>query len=109
MIIDVKGTDLDLTPSIKTYIEMRLEPVSHFLKRYEEEAKSEIHAFVEIARTTNHHKKGEVFYAEVTLELPKSVVRAEATDRDIRVAIDTVKDILKREIVKYKEKHSWKI
>jgi len=104
MIIDLKGTSLDLTSPIKEYIEKRLQPLSRFIKRHE--AKSETHLFVEIARTTKHHHKGNVFYAEVTLELPKSVLRAEATNSDIRSAIDEVKDILKREMKQYKEKHA---
>ncbi len=106
MIIDLKGTSLDLTSPIKEYVEKRFQPLSRFVKRYEE--KNEMHLFVEIARTTKHHHKGDVFYAEVTLELPKSVLRAEATNNDIRAAIDETKDILKRELTKYKEKHAFK-
>ena len=106
MSIDIKGTELELTLPIKEYIHMRFEPLSRFVKRYEE--KKEIRMFLEIARTTKHHHKGDVFYAEVTLELPKQVLRAEATSNDIRSAIDAVKDVLKREMTKYKETHSWK-
>ena len=106
MNINVKGTALDLTPSIKEYIETRLQPLGRFIKRYE--VKGEIHLFVEIARTTKHHHKGDVFYAEVTVELPKTVLRAESTNPDIREAIDQVKDILKRKMEQYKEKHAIK-
>lgn len=102
MIIDLKGTSLDLTGPIKEYIEKRLQPLSRFIKRHE--AKSESHLFVEIARTTKHHHKGDVFYAEATLELPKKVLRAEATNSDIRAAVDEVKNILKREMERYKER-----
>lgn len=106
MQIDIKGTELDLTPSLKEHIERKLSPLSKFLKRYEE--KAEIRMFVEIARTTRHHNKGDVFYAEATLELPKKILRAEATHNDARGAIDLLKDVLKREMEKYKEKNSWK-
>ncbi|MBI1984647.1 MAG: ribosome-associated translation inhibitor RaiA [Candidatus Wildermuthbacteria bacterium] len=106
MKINIKGTGLDLTPPLKEYIAKRLEPLSKFVKRYEE--KGEIQMFVEVARTTKHHHKGNVFYAEVTLELPKKVLRAEAIDSDVRSAIDRTKDILRREMESYKEKNAWK-
>lgn len=106
MHINIKGTELDVTPALSEYIAKRLEPLARFVKRYEE--KKEIQMFVEVARTTKHHKKGNVFYAEVTLELPGKMLRAEATDSDARAAIDLAKDIVKREMEEYKETHSWK-
>lgn len=106
MIIDIKGTALDLTPSIKEYIGKKLLPLARFVKRYEKAG--EVHLFIEIARTTRHHNKGNVFYAEITMGLPKIVLRAEANNVDIRAAIDNVKDIFKREIGKYKEKQESK-
>ncbi|MBI1971446.1 MAG: ribosome-associated translation inhibitor RaiA [Candidatus Wildermuthbacteria bacterium] len=106
MQLDIKGTELEITQELRTYAEKRLEPLWRFVKRYE--TNGETHMFVEIARTTKHHKKGNVFYAEATMALPKAVLRAEAEAPDSRAAIDTLKDILKREMKKYKEKNLWK-
>jgi len=39
------------------------------------------------------------------LDLPGKVLRAEHEDWDARVAVDQMKDKLKREIIKYKETH----
>ncbi len=105
MQINLKGTELDLTPSLKQYIEEKLAPLQKFVQRYEE--KTSIQLFVEVARTTKHHKKGDVFYAEVVVQLPKKVLRGEASHRDARAAVDLLKDVLKRELETYKEKHSW--
>lgn len=102
MKINIKATKLDLTPAIKEYIEIKIGSVSHFIKRFESGGEAEIS--VEIARTTKHHHKGDVFYAEANLKLPKKTIRAEHSDFDIRVAIDNVKKILKEEVSKYKEK-----
>lgn len=100
MKIIIKATKLDLEPTIREYIETKIGSLSHFIKRFEE--KSDIKTEVEIARTTKHHRHGNVFYAEVNLHLPKKNIRAEHSDWDIRVAIDKVKDKLQQEIEKYK-------
>lgn len=102
MQIDIKTKQLDLTPAIAEFIEEKIGSLSKFIQRFEE--KGEAKASVEIARTTNHHHQGEVYYAEVNLNIDGVVLRAEQTDEDIRAAIDKVKDILKVEIQKHKEK-----
>jgi len=102
MRIDIKATNLELTPAIREYIEIKIGPLSRFLKRFERE--NEIEVFVEIARTTKHHKSGDVFCAEASFSIGKKLLRAEDVDWDIRVAIDKVKNKLKQEINKYKEK-----
>ena len=101
MKINLKATELDLTPALREYIERKIDSLSRFLKRWDAEGAVEI--WVEVARTTRHHHKGNVFRAEADLRLPGKVLRAEDEDRDIRTAIDRIKDKLKREIEKYKE------
>lgn len=102
MQINIKATNLELTPAIREYIEIKFSSLNRFLKRFE--TKSERNIFIEIARTTRHHRSGNVFYAEATLSLGKKTLRAEDYRWDIRVAIDKVKDKLQQEIKKYKEK-----
>jgi putative sigma-54 modulation protein len=102
MKIDIKATNLDLTPAIHDYIEDKIGSLAHFLKKFE--IKSEIEVFVEIAHITKHHRHGNVLYAEATIPLGKKILRAEHLDWDIRVAIDRVRDKLQQEIKKYKEK-----
>ena len=53
---------------------------------------------------TQHHRKGDVFYAEVTLEIPGKPMRATFTGPDIRLAIDEVKEKLEKELRRYKDK-----
>lgn len=103
MRIELKETNLDLIPITKEYIHKKLQPLGRLVKRYEQHA--EMQMFLEIARTTKHHQKGNVFYAEITMELPKSIIRAEATSVDVKTALDQVRDIVKRECQQYKEKY----
>jgi len=60
--------------------------------------------FVEISKTTRHHHKGDVFYAELNLSLPHKMIRIEEYNSDIYAAIDVLKDRTKAEISKLKTK-----
>ena len=117
MQIQIKATNLDLTPAIKEYIEKKFTSLVRFLRKElaptakNKKAPASSHRelkdrviFIEIARTTRHHRHGNVFYAEATLEIDKETLRAEHSDYDIRVAIDKVKDKFKKEIIKHKER-----
>ena len=107
MKIDITATKLDLTPSIKKYVSEKLAILGRMVAPHEKEGERTV--FVEIARSTKHHKHGDVFYAEATLGFPGKTIRAEHFDSDIRIAISEMRDILREEIKKYKEKAEVKI
>jgi ribosomal subunit interface protein len=95
---------LDVTPALETYIDTKIQPLEKFLKPFEENGDVELH--LEVARTTNHHNKGEeVYQAVASLQIHGKVLRSEASASDIHKAIDEVRNILHMEIEKYKEKH----
>lgn len=102
MKINIKATNLDLTPAIRSYIEEKIGSLEKYLKRLVE--KGAVEVFIEIARTTKHHQKGPVFKAECNLELPGKLVRAEHSDWHIRRAIDEIKKELQQEVEKYTTK-----
>jgi len=102
MKINIKATNLDLTPALNQYLEEKIGSLSKFLNNYEIEG--EIQARVEVSRTTRHHHHGKVFKAEVNLILPKKILRSVAERKYIRVAIDETKSNLQQEIKKYKQK-----
>lgn len=103
MQISIQGTGLELTPALTAYIEEKLGGLSKLLGRFE--AKGELTLFFEIARTTKHHQHGEVFYAEATLKLPSiPTLRIEEYDADVLAAVDRVKDRLKLDITRHKER-----
>ena len=103
MKINLKATDLDLTPSIKEYCEEKIGSLAKLVGRYDHEGSAEV--WLEIARTTQHHHKGPVFRAEADLRLPGKILRAEQEDLDIRTAIDKIRTKLRLEILKYKTTH----
>jgi ribosomal subunit interface protein len=103
MKITIKKT-LDVTPSLETYIDEKLMPLAKFVQVYDE--KEEVELWLEVSRTTQHHRKGEeVFMAVADLRLPGNILRGESSSSDIRKAIDEVRNMLQMEIEKYKTKH----
>ncbi|MEI6379063.1 MAG: ribosome-associated translation inhibitor RaiA [Candidatus Falkowbacteria bacterium] len=99
MNIDIKATNLELTPALKNYIQEKMDMLDKYLGDT-----PLIHAHFEVELTTKHHVKGEIFRAEANLNLPHDMLRIEKTEKDMYKAIDKVKDHLKEMIVKYKEK-----
>ncbi|MCX6745911.1 MAG: ribosome-associated translation inhibitor RaiA [Candidatus Parcubacteria bacterium] len=98
MQIDIKGTNLELTEAIKDYVNEKIGGLEKFFDQI-------LVARVEVGLTTKHHQKGNIFRAEVNLEVPqKYIIRAEAEREDLYMAINQVKDELQRQIKKYKEK-----
>ncbi len=102
MKIQIVSKKIEMTEPLKEYVELKIGSLGKFVSRYEEDGELTMH--VEVARTTAGQHKGEVFYAEASIQLPGKLVRAEDTQADARVAIDSVKKIMKQELVKYKEK-----
>lgn len=100
MKINLKTKNFSLTQAIKIYLEEKLNSLDKFLPSDES-----ISANVELAKTTKHHQKGDVFRAEVNLTMPGRLIIAAAEQWDLRVAIDAVKDELQREIKTNKEKN----
>lgn len=102
MKVIIKATDIDLTPALKAYIEEKFNDLDRPLGSLRHDS---IQARVEVGRSTRHHIHGDVFHVDANLDLPHEVLRAEEDTDDAYAAIDAVKDKLKREIEKYKEKH----
>ena len=104
MKIDIKYTKFHPASDIEEYARKRIGALERFLKSFEKNG--EVTAYVEIARTTKHHRKGDVFYAEAMIELTPGgkELRATDTQSDIRLAIDNVEEKLKKEIRSHKDK-----
>jgi len=107
MKIDIKTTNLTLTDSITQFVEEKIGSLDKFIPGFLQGGEDEgrhppVEAFVEIARTTNHHRQGEVYRAEVTIKIGGTVLRAEKEEWDIRVAVDAVREDLRMMLEKQK-------
>ncbi len=95
MNISIKGTNLDLTPSVKQYVKEKIGALEKYIGAME--------AKVELERDKHHHS-GLVFRAEVMLVVGGKIMRADAVGEDIYAAIDIVIPKMKEQIGKFKDK-----
>jgi putative sigma-54 modulation protein len=95
----IKGTGIELTDAIKDAVETELALLDPMVERWGDA----VSADVEVGKTTQHHHKGEIFRAEVNLQIPGKLLRAEDENEDLYVAIKNVGDTLRRELNKEKE------
>lgn len=100
MNIKIQGTQLELTPAIKKFVEEKLDSVERLISGIDAERSAQVN--VQIERITRHHRHGNVLRAEINLRLPGKLIRAEAADDDIRVAIRIAAEELISEVKKYK-------
>lgn len=97
MNIAIKGTGMDLTPSIRDYIEKKINRVARL-------GREQDFCSVEVGKTTTHHHSGEVFRAEIELVHDGKNIRIEETATDLYAAIDLASDRLFREVASAKGK-----
>ncbi len=95
----LKATHITISPALDEYIETTLRPLAKLVDGW-----GEVEARVEVGRSTFHHKKGEVFFAEANLSFGKHLLRARSEAFSVPAALDEVKDELKNEIFKFKGK-----
>lgn len=95
----IKTPKIELTDDLASYLQERLDSCDKFVP--DDVA---VICEVELARTTEHHKQGNIYYAEVNLEVDGTPYRATATAESLHEAIDEVKDDLQRELRRDKDK-----
>jgi ribosomal subunit interface protein len=87
MKINIKGTGIELTPAITAYVEKKISAIEKYV-----EGSANAVAQVEVGRSTQHHKSGEVFKAEVHIIGGGLDLYAVSEQADLYAAIDLVKD-----------------
>lgn len=93
MLLNIRGDKLEVTDSIKNYIEEKLKRLDKYFEN-PEDLKANI-----VVRT-----RGIDQIIEVTIPIKKAILRAEETNKDLYAAIDKVTDKLERSIRKNKTK-----
>ena len=101
MQINIKATKIELNDAIRGYIQEKMDMLEKYLGSV-----AVTNCDVEVAMDVNSQQKGEIFRAEVNLNVPGKLIRVEKTEKDLYKAIDKVKDHLIRSIKRYKEKRA---
>lgn len=100
MHITITGVHMDMTEAIKNYT---FEKMSS-LEKYVSKDDSSATLAVELSKTTQHHTHGDVFQAEAQLHIRGKTSSVRTTQDDLYKAIDTLKDMLTRELASHKDK-----
>ncbi|HNW55748.1 MAG TPA: ribosome-associated translation inhibitor RaiA [bacterium] len=96
---NIKANNFELTAALTDYVDKKMSMLDKYLGDIQVTA-----CDVEVELMSRHHSKGDIFRAEINLELPGELLRVEKTEEDLYKAIEKVKDHMAQMIVKYKEK-----
>jgi len=96
---NIKTTNIVLSPAISEYVTKRLEKIEKIV-REDPSARCD----VELAKTTDHHQKGEIFRAEIHIVAKNLNIYVSSEKDDLFTAIDSVKDETLQELISKKGK-----
>ena len=99
MNINIKTTNITLTEAISDYTSKRLDAITTFLKD-----DTTVKCDVELGKTSNHHKNGDIFRAEIHIVGKDRDLYASSEETDLYKAIDMVRDEMLREVRSTKDK-----
>jgi len=99
-IITIKATNLEMTEAIKAYAEEKMFSLDKLMVDFRPEPEVSI----EIGKTSEHHAKGLIYFAEANLTVPGNLLRARTEAEDLYEAIDLMKDDLRRQVADFKDR-----
>src|SRR5689334_13398540 len=98
---NIKTLDMQLTPAISAYLEKR---IAHLDKFIDGSIAESLMCYVELGKSTRHHKKGDFFKTELTVNTGGKSFRAEAEESDLYASIDVATDEMAEELKSFKDK-----
>lgn len=103
MQINLQGKNIELTEQIKDYVFKRVTNLEKLLSNIEAK-KGEARVNFEVVKTTNHHRTGDIFHADCTINIAGEKFYGESDHEDLYSAIDEVKEKLFNDIGKNKDR-----
>jgi|SRR5581483_9199822 len=101
MNISTHSSKLKITDDLLDYALKKIGTLDKFLEKHT----GEVFCDIELGKTSERHKSGDIFLAEVTIKHPgMKQLFAHAVGPDLRVAIDRVKDEMEHEILSVTKK-----
>jgi len=104
MNVTLKGTNVEITPTTRTFVEAKLADASRAFGRMDTDS---VDALVELIHdeTVRDRTSGNPFRVVATIPVQGSSLRAEAADVDMRKAIVQMKHVLTRQIRDWRTRH----
>lgn len=87
MQVQIKATKMELTPAIADYVQKRCDMLERYLGNLEV-----VNCHFEVGLAVGSHNSGDIYRAEINLDLPGKLLRVEKTESDLYKAVDKVKD-----------------
>ena len=103
MKINFQAKNMEITPAIHDYVMKKVTNLGKILDKIEQNT-GEILVYFNISKTTNHHKAGEFFHADCSIETNRGNYFSSIEEEDLYAAIDAVKENLFGEISRSKDK-----
>ena len=100
--LNIKATNMQLTPAIRSYVENKVSA----LEKLVDPDDTTVHADVEVGQTSRHHQHGDIFRAEINLQISGEMLRVESQQDNLYAAVDEVKDEMQRRLRKVKTKRT---
>ena len=100
MHIIITGVHMEITDAIRSYTFEKMKSLEKLIPHDDTSAK----LAVELSKTSNHHVHGQVFQAEGNLHIRGKETALRTTQDDLYKAIDTLKDMLTRELAQHKDR-----
>lgn len=97
---NIKTTGITLSPSIESYLDKKILAVEKLIPNEDTSAQ----LYIEIGKTTEHHKTGDVFFTELNLHIAGKNLRARQERGELFESIDVAKDDLVNSLKSYKGK-----
>jgi len=94
---------MSVTEAVHDYVIKRITNLGKLLSSIEDK-NGEVAVYFDVAKTTNHHKSGEIFRADCSVMIDGKKFYADSEKDDLYEAIDEVKENLFREIRHSKNK-----
>ncbi len=101
---NIKTTNITLTDAIAAYVTKRLTKAEKIL-----ETDTSVQCDIELARTTAHHNKGDIFKAEAHIVGNGINVYHSSEKEDLYAAIDEMRDGVLRELKSHRSKNMSRI
>ena len=103
MQINFQAKNIEITPAIHDYVVKRVTNLGKLLTEIEATS-GEVILLFSLSKTTHHHKSGEVFHADCSVNIKGKKFYSSVNSEELYQAIDEVKDNLFAEINHSKDK-----
>jgi putative sigma-54 modulation protein len=103
MQINLLGENMEITPAIHDYVVRRVTNLGKLLAEMEKRG-GEAKILFEVGKSTKHHKRGEFFHSDCSIQIDGKNFYASVDREDLYDAIDSLKEKLFSEITKSKKR-----